>query len=60
MPRIFQFFSARAISDPFISGQIYNPKPTGKVKSELIAKLRESQKDQENRVHPWMPPDIQA
>ena len=58
--RIYEFFSARAISDPFISGQIYHQKPTGKIKNDLVAKLKESQKDTENRIHPWMPPEIQT
>ena len=54
-----EFIEARAIADPMVCNQINQTTLKGKEMKAAEYRLRESQDDVANRVHPWMSQDMQ-
>ena len=52
-------FADRQIADPFVAAQVFTSEPKGEVANHLIRKLKDSQKDMEHRLHPWMNNDTE-
>ena len=51
-------FADRQIADPIIAAQVFRDPPKGELATDLLRRLKVSQKDMENRIHPWMNTEI--